>query len=114
MQSNKDKIMLHTCCAPCAAYVINVLSDSYNVTTLFYNPNIQPEKEYIKRLKDMEMLCALNETELIILDYDVESWNNNIKGLEDEPEGGGRCKVCFDLRLEKTAETALQKGINLF
>jgi hypothetical protein len=114
VQSNKDKIMLHACCAPCAAYVIDVLSDSYNVTTLFYNPNIQPEKEYNKRLKDMEKLCALTKTELLILDYDVELWNNCIRGLEDEPEGAGRCRVCFDARLEKTAETALQKGFHLF
>ena len=114
MQNNKEGILLHACCAPCSTYVIDMLSQFYRVTTLFYNPNIQPEEEYKKRLKDVEKLCELKKTELFVLDYDVTSWFETIKGLEEEPEGGRRCRVCFEVRLEKTAKTAVEKGFKMF
>ncbi len=114
MQSNKGKILVHSCCAPCSTYVLDYLSQSYNITILFYNPNIQPEEEYVKRLQEMEKLCKIKETELFIPDYEDYFWMESIKGLENVPEGAERCRVCFDVRLKKTAETAFERGFTLF
>ena len=114
MQSCKEKILVHACCAPCSTHVINMLSPFYAVTALFYNPNIQPEAEYTRRLKDMEKLCELTKTELLAGNYDDALWNDRIKGMEEIPEGGIRCSACFNIRLEKTAETATSNGFKIF
>lgn len=114
MQSIKADIILHACCAPCSTYVIEKLSPFYKITALFFNPNIQPADEYKKRLYDMEKLCELKKTELVVLDYEVDSWMERIKGLEDADEGGSRCRLCFDFRLSKAAGVSAQKGVELF
>ena len=114
MQRDREGILLHACCAPCSTHVIDVLSQSYSVTAFFYNPNIQPEDEYARRLKYMEKLCGLKKTELFVPDYDPASWFERIKGLEDEPEGGKRCRVCFEVRLEETAKAVVDKGFKMF
>ncbi len=110
MHSPKENILLHSCCAPCSTYVIQQLSEQYRVTALFYNPNIQPQREYEKRLDAMHTLCDITGTELIIADYEVPEWEACSKGLEKEPEGGRRCTVCFEMRLKKTAEIAASNG----
>ena len=94
--------------------MIDLLSQSYNVTALFYNPNIQPEQEYTLRLREMKRLCGLLNTDLIISDYDTDAWISATRGLEQEREGGRRCSVCFELRLRKSAEFAVQQGFDLF
>lgn len=114
MQSNKEKILLHTCCAPCSTYVIDRLSSIYTITALFYNPNIQPEDEYTKRFQAMKKFCKLKKTELLEFHYDVNFWIESIKGLENEPEGGRRCSICFEVRLRKAAEIAVHKGFKGF
>jgi predicted adenine nucleotide alpha hydrolase (AANH) superfamily ATPase len=114
VQHKKDKILLHACCAPCSTYVLDILSEFYYISVLFYNPNIHPEEEYIKRLREMIMLCKTKKTELIVPDYDDNLWFKRAKGLEDLPEGADRCDVCFDLRLKKTAETAAKKNFKFF
>ena len=111
MQSIKEKLLLHACCAPCAAHVISSLSRAYAVTAFFYNPNIQPESEYRKRLQDIERFCVLTNTPLWVPEYDVQPWLTRTKGLEGEPEGGGRCTECFRLRLAQTVQTAVLKEI---
>jgi hypothetical protein len=114
VQSDKEGILLHACCAPCSTHVIDMLSQYYSVIPFFCNPNIQPEDEYKRRLKHMEKLCGLTKTELFVPDYDPASWLEKVKGLEDEPEGGRRCRVCFEVRLAKTAKTAVDKGFKIF
>jgi epoxyqueuosine reductase len=109
--STKEEILLHVCCAPCSTHVLNILSQIFSVTAFYYNPNIQPEEEYTKRLTEIRRLCVMNGTKLLIPDYDGQSWSKSIQGLESEPEGGKRCRACFEIRLQKTAETALRQGI---
>ena len=109
------KILLHICCAVCACSVVERLkNEGYEVTGYFYNPNIHPEQEYLKRLKETERLAREENFPLITGDYNVEKWFARIKGLEKGPEGGRRCARCFSLRLEKAAEIAKDKGLGLF
>ena len=102
------KILLHSCCAPCSSQVITLLTEYFDITILYYNPNIYPKDEYIKRKE--EQIKLINEIEhknkidIIDCDYENNIYENTIKGLENEPEGGKRCQQCFILRLEKAAK----------
>ena len=115
------KILLHSCCAPCSTAVIEKLCDDFEITIFYYNPNIYPEEEYKKR-KDEEVkyIEILHKTkpeikiDFLDCDYDSESFYKEVKGLEDEKEGGARCPVCFKLRLEKAAKIASAMGFDYF
>ena len=112
------KILLHSCCAPCSSQVITLLTEYFDITILYYNPNIYPKDEYIKRKE--EQIKLINEIEhkkkidIIDCDYENNIYENTIKGLENEPEGGKRCQQCFILRLEKTAQIAKKLNYNYF
>lgn len=115
----KQKILLHSCCAPCSTAVIERLYDDYDITILYYNPNIYPEEEYIKRKnEEIKYLNHLNENgykiSMLDCDYESEKFYEKTKGYENEREGGARCAICFRLRLEKTAELAKENGFDLF
>lgn len=117
----KKKILLHSCCAPCSTAVIERLVSEYDITILYYNPNIYPEEEYLKRkneeIKYIEILNKNNPENLISMldcDYDNITFYKSVKGLENEREGGARCAVCFKLRLEKTALLAKQHAFDCF
>ena len=117
----KKKILLQSCCAPCSTAVIERLAEEFDITILYYNPNIYPEEEYIKRkneeLKYIEILHDTKpEVNIDFLDcgYDNITFYNAVKGLENEREGGARCAVCFKVRLEKTAMLAKQKRYDVF
>jgi len=107
------KILLHVCCAPCSTEVINRLS-SHELTFFYYNPNIHPEEEYQKRLENVRKIADRFGLELLEGKYDKDDWFKAVKGLENEPEGGKRCTVCFDMRLKKTAEQAKMIGSDAF
>lgn len=110
-------LLLHSCCGPCSSYVLSCLTEFFNVTVFFYNPNIFPEAEYQKRLSEQERLIreAYGETVgLLTLPYEHQEFLDAAKGLEGEPEGGARCEKCFVLRLQKTAETAAEQGFSYF
>ncbi len=100
------KILLHVCCANCAVVPIELLKDKFKISLFWYNPNIHPAGEYQKRLADVERLATIYRVELVRGEYDQEQWFNLVKGLEGEPEGGQRCRICFQMRLEKTARLA--------
>lgn len=101
------KILLHVCCAPCAIYVVKKLQqDNYEVSLFFYNPNIQPEEEYLRRKAEVERWAEKENLDLIISPYKTEEWLKRVSGLEYEPEGGSRCRVCFDMRLADAARYA--------
>lgn len=105
----KPNLLLHACCGPCSSYVLELLYDYFEITVLFYNPNIYPEDEYIKRKEELKKLIdKMNKKNIIYLDIDYlsEDFNNISIGLEKEKEGGLRCNKCIELRLEKTAELA--------
>ncbi len=117
---NKKKILLHSCCAPCSTAVIERLVDEFDITILYYNPNIYPEEEYLKRkneeLKYLKILKEKQVADISLLDHDYEAemFYRAVKGLENEREGGARCAVCFRLRLFETAKLAKQNGFDVF
>ena len=108
------KILLHSCCAPCGAYIVEKLSRDYDVTVYFYNPNIHPAEEYEKRKVEIKNYCEKHGVEFIEEKYNPEEWFLGVKGLEKEPERGARCAVCFKMRLGKTAEFAQANGFDFF
>jgi predicted adenine nucleotide alpha hydrolase (AANH) superfamily ATPase len=108
------KILLHSCCAPCGAYVIEQLQKDYDVAVYFCNLNIHPEEEYERRKMEIKNYCEKNKIEFIEEKYNPAEWFLTVKGLEKEPERGRRCLVCFKMRLGKTAELAKEKGFDCF
>lgn len=108
------KFLLHTCCAPCSIAVIDELKNKFDLTVFFYNPNIYPEEEYLKRKKYVVQICQEWGVLMIDMDYEVEKWNEAAAGFENEPEGGTRCPRCFKLRLEKTALYAKENDFDIF
>lgn len=114
--SGKKKLLLHSCCAPCSSAVISRLKDYFDITILYYNPNIEPYSEYIKRKE--EQIRFLKEFDANIkfydIDYDHESFCKMAKHLETEKEGGARCHKCYFLRLKKTLEIASSHDYDYF
>lgn len=111
-------LLLHSCCAPCSSYCIEYLSQYFNITVFYYNPNIYPEEEYIHRKAEQKRLISEMKTKYPVkmLDCDFESnaFYSAVKGLETCREGGERCFVCYRLRLEKTVQAAKDKGFDFF
>ena len=116
----KKKLLLHSCCGPCSSYVITYLTNYFDITVLYYNPNISPYEEYIKRkneqIKIIELLNSKSKNNIDIMDcdYDNNLYEEKIKGLEMEPERGKRCEVCYKLRIEKTANIAKENNYDYF
>ncbi len=111
----RTSLLLHSCCAPCTTYVYDLLEKKYDVVVFFYNPNIQPEEEYRRREEEIRRFASEKCFELIVGPYDEPGWMDAVKGFENEPEGGARCRLCFRYRLEKAAaEAARLYGIKLF
>ena len=113
-KEEKKRLLLHTCCAPCSPYVIELLQGEFEVSAFFYNPNIHPLEEYQLRLKEMEQFCKNVGVELIIGSYDVDQWFQVTKGMENEKEGGKRCELCFTMRLDKSACIAQKNDFQHF
>ena len=106
-----DKLLLLSCCAPCSCAVIEKLAqEKRNFAVVFYNPNIRPEAEYRKRCDENKRLCERYGVEFIELEYDNQRWCDLIRGLENEPERGKRCSICFYMRLKRVMEYALANG----
>lgn len=111
----KQKFLLHTCCAPCSIAIIDELKDQFNLTVFFYNPNIFPHEEYLKRKAEVIKVCGEWKVPMVDMDYEAQAWHDKVgKGLETEPEGGLRCPLCFKFRLAKTAEYAARNGFEIF
>ncbi len=112
---NKPKLLLHSCCAPCSSACLERLAEVFQVTVLYYNPNIDDEGEYEKR--KAEQIRFLKETglaEIIDCAHEKERFETLARGLEAEPERGKRCYLCYELRLKKTPEVAKEKGFDYF
>ena len=103
-------VMLHSCCGPCSSYVLEYLTQYFDILLYFYNPNIHPDAEYQKRLEAQKLvLSSMNfgdKVKLIEGKYNTDEFFEAVKGLENEPEGGARCEKCIDLRIRKTAQIA--------
>ena len=114
-QKEGNRILLHACCAICSAYPVEMLQkEGYDVVVYFYNPNIYPESEYLRRLEAERCLCSHFNVKLIEDNYDEKEFLNFVKGYEDCPEKGARCTKCFELRLRKTAQLAQDMEIEKF
>ena len=100
------KLLLHTCCAPCAIYVVQELSKEYDLSLYYFNSNIHPATEYEKRLQEIITWAKNKDIGLIEADYNPQEWFAVVKDLEEEPEGGSRCLECFQYRLGATAKYA--------
>ena len=108
LRGNRGRLLLQCCCGPCSSYVLEYLTKYFDVTVLFYNPNIQPAEEYDKRLFWIRKLVSRYTENVSFLEYayNGEAFTAAAQGLENEPEGGARCTKCFELRLRETARLA--------
>jgi len=115
---NRPTLLLQVCCGPCSSYVMEYLTKHFQVTLLFYNPNIRPEAEFWKRLDALKQLLESMElsspVQLLEAQWRGGEFMAAVRGLEEEPEGGKRCPVCFRLRLEETAKLAAEGGYDYF
>ena len=107
-------VLLHTCCAPCSSAIIEALMQNGITPVIYYcNPNIYPQEEYEIRKNECTRYAQSLGVEIVDADYDHENWLNAVKGMENEPERGGRCMKCFKLRLLRTAQYASERGIKV-
>lgn len=112
--NGEDKLLLHSCCAPCAGEIMEALAASKIETTIFfYNPNIHPVEEYELRKKENIRFAEKLGMPFVDADYNKDDWFERVKGQEDEPERGARCTTCFDMRFEVTAQYAQAHGFKL-
>lgn len=116
--SGTPSLLLHSCCGPCSSYVLEVLTRYFNVTLLYYNPNIYPESEYYKRYaeqkKIIDKMPFAHPVKIMECSYDENEFLSAAKGYENEREGGSRCEKCFILRMKKTAQLAAENGFDFF
>lgn len=109
------RIVLHTCCAPCSSAILECLADNGIEPLIFYfNPNIYPHEEYLKRRDECTCHAQRLGLEIVDGDYDHSGWLGCVAGMEGEPERGARCRECFLMRLEQTARLAAERGITVF
>ena len=118
--NGKPKLLLHACCGPCSSYVMEYLASVFDITVLYYNPNIYPQDEYQRRLKELKDFlprfppAVENKVRLVEMNYDPQEFYTAVQGLEQEPEKGGRCTVCYRLRMERAAQYAKAHGFVWF
>ena len=114
----RPSLLLHACCAPCSSYVIEYLSEYFDITLLYYNPNISPADEYEKRSEELKRLAAemegIKNLRVVVAPYTPSEFYEISKGLEALPEGGERCFKCYRLRLEYSAVYAVENGYDYF
>ncbi|MCD7819675.1 MAG: epoxyqueuosine reductase QueH [Lachnospiraceae bacterium] len=121
-ETESPSLLLHSCCAPCSSYVLEYLSQFFRITVLYYNPNIYPEEEYAKRVKEQRRLIdemgmkgvLKYPVRLIEGRFDSREFYEAVRGLEQISEGGARCFACFTLRLRESAKMAKQGGFDYF
>lgn len=112
--TERERILVHACCASCASYVLPHLAERFTVTAFYYNPNIHPEDEYHRRLHEMRTVCARFDIPMEEGAYEPDEWWRCIEPYRHLPEKSERCWTCYRLRLGRTAERAAQLGIPVF
>ena len=118
-EGRTPSVLLHVCCAPCSSYCLEYLSEYFDITVYYYNPNITKPEEYAYRLSEEKRYIALrtdfrHPVGMTESEYDPKVFFEAVKGLEKEPEGGARCERCFRLRLEASAKKAKELGVDCF
>ena len=110
-----ERLLLHSCCAPCSSACLERLKEKFAVTVLYYNPNIDDVAEYEKRkAEQIRLLEQTGWADFIDCDHEKQAFEYMAQGLENEPERGARCYRCYELRLEKTAQVAKENGFAWF
>lgn len=109
----RPRLLLHVCCAPCTTSPVEWLKDEYEITAFFYNPNIYPREEYYRRLEETRKYCGEIGVQLAEGPFDPERWVELTRGLENEPEGGERCRICIEMRLDTAARYARENGFDV-
>lgn len=111
-------LLLHSCCAPCSSYCLEYLTDYFNITIYYYNPNISYKEEYDRRVQEqirlIKALPVKNPVSFLEGVYEPEAFYQIAKGLENQPEGGDRCFACYELRLREAAKCAKEHGFDYF
>ncbi|MDT8317589.1 MAG: epoxyqueuosine reductase QueH [bacterium] len=102
----RPTLLLHLCCAPCSSYVIELLNSYFDLSLYFYDPNIHPQEEYIRRRDEAQSYAEAENIVFYEGPYDVERWHELTKDNKADPEKGGRCSICYDMRLEAAARFA--------
>lgn len=116
----KPTLLLHACCAPCSSYCLEYLAKDFDITVLYYNPNLYPAEEYSKRAGEaVRLVKEMNfsfdfDIKIQVEPFDESEFYSAVKGLEGCREGGERCRKCFELRLRKTAELAKKGDFDFF
>lgn len=117
-EGRRPRLLLHSCCAPCSSAVLERLAAAFDITVFYYNPNIAPKEEFLRRTEEQERLIAQmfpeNPIPVIRGSYDDHAFYVAAKGLEQAPEGGERCMRCFRLRLGRTGALAAERGFDYF
>lgn len=117
-KNTKTSLLLHSCCAPCSSYVLQYLTNYFDITVLYYNPNITDRNEYEKRKSEQIRLIGemphIHDINIIDTEHEPEKFYDIAKGLENCPECGERCLKCYKLRLEKTAQIAKENNFDYF
>ena len=115
LQGRKPALLLHSCCGPCSSAVLERLREHFRVTVFYYNPNIEPEEEYLhRRAEQQRLLGILGAVEWLECEYDHAAFEAFAPQMADEPEGGKRCLACFAMRLNETARQAKTHGFEYF
>ena len=116
LSANEGKrLLLHSCCAPCSSYCLTQVAPSLRTTVFYFNPNLDSEEEYLHRKSEqIRLLKETGAADFLDCDYEKEAFEEIAKGYEGEPEGGARCKRCYLLRLERTAQEAEKGGYDFF
>ena len=116
LEGRRPTLLLHSCCGPCSSAVLERLREYFQVTVLYYNPNIEPEEEYLHRKAEQKRLLDLlgDGTGWMECGYNHEAFEAFAPSLAEEPEGGKRCEACFAMRLNYTAEKARENGFEYF
>ncbi|MCR5664769.1 MAG: epoxyqueuosine reductase QueH [Oscillospiraceae bacterium] len=118
LDGRRPRVLLHCCCGPCSTAVLEYLCRTFDLTLLWYNPNLFPEEEYGRRLaafrQVLEKMGLSGRLSVLEEPWRAEEYRARTKGLENEPEGGARCTACFALRLEETAKLAAERGFDYF
>ena len=112
------RLLLHSCCAPCSSYCLEYLSRYFSITVLYYNPNISPKEEFIRRAEEQQRLISQmkvkNPVSLVVDEYDAQEFFDAVKGMEHIKEGGERCFACYKLRLGRAAKYAKEYNFDYF
>ena len=114
---NKKTLLLHSCCGPCSSYVLSYLKEEFDITLVYYNPNIYPRREYYKRYNEKKSLIKEmfnDEIKIMNCNYIPLVYYSKVYKNKKDKEGGSRCHICYKLRMEKTAKLAKKHGFDFF